>query len=87
MDMHDDIDLQWADIDGQGLVRVVPVDSFKTGFVFLAHVGLAAEQTEYFPEVTLTTSKLTIVIPPHSDGLDHRLAHAIDGVLSDAAQS
>ena len=87
MDIHDDLDLQWSDIEGQGLIRVLRTDSFRTGFVFLAHIGLAAEQTEYYPEVTLTSHKLTITIPPHDDGLDHRLAHAIDSVLVDAAQS
>jgi pterin-4a-carbinolamine dehydratase len=84
MSIHDDLELEWADIDGQGLVRVYPVSSFKSGFVLLAHVGLAAEQTDYYPEVTLTARKVIITIPPHDDGLDHRLAHMIDDAVADA---
>lgn len=85
MNTHDDLELQWADIEGQGLVRVFPTANFKSGFVLVAHIGLAAEQVEYYPEVLLTESKLTVTIPPNDDGLDHRLAHAIDTTLHDAA--
>lgn len=86
MNIHDDLTLEWADIDGQGLVRVFPVKGFKVGFVMVAHIGLAAEKVEYYPEVLLTNSKVTVTIPPNDDGLDHRLAHVIDATLSDAAQ-
>ena len=85
MNTHDDLELQWADTEGQGLVRVFPTANFKSGFVLVAHIGLAAEQVEYYPEVLLTESKLTVTIPPNDDGLDHRLAHAIDTTLHDAA--
>lgn len=83
---NDDLALEWSDIEGEGLVRVFPVPSFKSGFVLTAHIGLAAEQAEYYPEVQLTSRKVIVTIPPHNDGLDHRLAHAIDDVLADAAQ-
>lgn len=85
MNTHDDLELEWADIEGQGLVRVFPTANFKSGFVLVAHIGLAAEQVEYYPEVLLTESKLTVTIPPNDEGLDHRLAHAIDTTLHDAA--
>lgn len=85
MNTHDDLELEWADIEGQGLVRVFPTANFKSGFVLVAHIGLAAEQVEYYPEVLLTESKLTVTIPPNDEGLDHRLAHAIDATLHDAA--
>lgn len=87
MNTHDDLELQWADIEGQGLVRVFPTANFKSGFVLVAHIGLAAEQAGYYPEVLLTESKLTVTIPPNDDGLDHRLAHAIDTTLHDAANT
>lgn len=87
MDIHDDLGFEWADIEGQGLVRVFAVPNFRSGFVMVAHIGLAAEQTDYFPEVLLTEKKLTVTIPPNDDGLDHRLAHAIDAALSDAAHA
>lgn len=86
MNIHDDLALEWADIDGEGLVRVFPIADFKSGFVMLAHIGLAAEKIDYFPEILLTTSKLTVTIPPQDEGLDHRLAHAIEAALNDAAQ-
>lgn len=86
MNIHDDLELEWANIDGEGLVRVYPIADFKSGFVMLAHIGLAAEQAEYFPEIHLTNSKVTVTIAPNDDGLDHRLAHAIDAALNDAAQ-
>jgi pterin-4a-carbinolamine dehydratase len=85
MNIHDDLELEWADIDGQGLVRVYPLTDFKTGFVFTAHIGQAAERIDYFPEILLTNSKLTVTIPQDTDGRDHRLAHAIDAALHDAA--
>ena len=43
MNTHDDLELEWSDIEGQGLVRVFPVTNFKSGFVLVAHIGLAAE--------------------------------------------
>ena len=82
---HDDLALEWADIDGEGLVRVFTTADFKSGFVMVAHIGLAAEQVDYFPEVQLGPRKLTVTIPPNDDGLDHRLAHAIDVALTNAA--
>ena len=84
MNIHDDLDIEWADIDSEGLVRVFPVDSFRSGFVLVAHIGQAAEVVEYFPEVVLTERKVTVTIPSHDDGLDHRLAHAIDAAAEDA---
>lgn len=83
--MHDDLALEWADIDGEGLVRVFPTKDFRSGFVMVAHIGLAAEKVDYFPEVLLTEQKVTVTIRPQDDGLDHRLAHAIDTTLYDAA--
>lgn len=85
MNTHDDLNVEWADIEGQGLVRVFPTANFKSGFVLVAHVGMAAEQLEYYPEVLLTQNKLTVTIPSNDEGLDHRLAHAIDAALHDAA--
>ena len=87
MTNQDDLAVEWSDIEGEGLVRVFPVESFRAGFVLTAHIGLAAEQSDYYPEVQLSARKVIVTIPPHDDGLDHRLAHAIDDVLSNAAES
>lgn len=83
--LHDDLALEWADIDGEGLVRVFKIADFKSGFVMVAHIGLAAEETNYYPEITLSSDKLTVTVPPNDDGLDYRLAHAIDTALTNAA--
>ena len=87
MNTHDDLSVEWANIDGTGLTRVFPVANFKSGFALTARIGIAGERTGHYPEVLLTTDKLTVTIPPHPDGLDHQLAHAIDDSLSDVAQS
>lgn len=85
MNTHDDLELEWADIEGQGLVRVFQTNDFRGGFVLVAHIGMAAEAVEYYPEVLLTERKVTVTIPPSDDGFDHRLAHSIDTTLHDAA--
>lgn len=86
MNTHDDLSVEWANIDGTGLVRVFPVADFKSGFALTARIGMAGEQTGYYPEVLLTTDKLTVTIPSQDDGLHHKLAHAIDDSLNDATQ-
>lgn len=80
--MHNDLSVEWSDIAGEGLVRVFPVADFKSGFALTAQLGLAGERTGYYPEVVLTTSKVTVTIRPESDGLHHKLAHEIDQSLS-----
>jgi len=84
MNIHDDLSVEWADIDGEGLVRVFPMTDFKSGFVLTATVGKAAERLGHYPEVLLSSSKVTVTIPPDDDGRDHQLAHDIDAALSDA---
>ena len=87
MNTHDNLSVEWATIDGTGLVRVFPVADFKSGFALTARIGMAGEHTGYYPEVLLTTDKLTVTIPPQDEGLDHRLAHAIDDSLRNATRS
>ena len=84
MNTHDDLSVEWANIDGEGLIRVFPVADFKSGFALTARIGIAGERTGLYPEVLLSAQKVTVTIRPDSDGLDHRLAHAIDESLSDA---
>lgn len=81
MNVHDDLQLEWANIEGEGLVRVFPVRSFREGFVLITRIGQAAEKADYYPELVLTQAKVTVTIPPQAEGLDHRLAHAIDAEL------
>lgn len=81
MNVHDDLPLEWADIDGEGLIRVYPVDSFKSGFALLALVGGVAEQLQFYPEITLSATKLTVTVPEDFEGKDHQLVHAIESTL------
>lgn len=81
MNIHDDLPVEWADIDGQGLVRVYSTDSFKSGFALLALIGSVAEQLEYYPEVVLSSAKLTVTVPENDEGKDHQLVHAIESTL------
>lgn len=84
MNVHDDLQLEWANIDGEGLVRVYPTEGFHNAFALVAHIGQAAEQIEYYPEILLTATKVTVTIPEDKNGFDHHLAHAIDDALHNA---
>ncbi len=79
----DDLSVQWAELEGEGLERVVNTDSFRSGFVLVGEVGKTAEGLGYFPEVKLASDKVIITIPYDEDGLAHQLALAIDGILGD----
>lgn len=84
MDDINDLNVAWSEIDGEGLVRVIPADSFKTGFIVLATIGKEAEKLGYYPEILLTSEKITVTIPENDNGRDHELARTIDDVLDDA---
>lgn len=71
----------WSHIDGQGFVCVVPVDSFKTGFVLLAQIGPMADARQYYPELSLTRTKATITIDDEDQKLALELAKEIDTLL------
>lgn len=87
MNIHDDLPLEWADIDGQGLVRVYNIPGFKTGFGLVSLIGGVAEEIGFFPEVTLSDKKLTIVVPEDDEGRDHQLVHTIEATLRDETSS
>ncbi|HXH04895.1 MAG TPA: 4a-hydroxytetrahydrobiopterin dehydratase [Candidatus Nitrosotenuis sp.] len=72
---------QWSRIDGQGLVRVVPVDGFKTGFILMAGIGELAESKAYYPELNLTSDKVTITIDDSDESAAFELAEGIDKLL------
>ena len=84
MNTQDDLSVEWAELEGEGLERVVKTDSFKSGFVRTGEVGKTAEGLGYFPDVKLSSDKVIIAIPYDDDGLAHQLAQAIDGILGDA---
>lgn len=75
------LSFHWSFIDGQGFVCVVPIDSFKTGFILLAQIGPMAEGRDYYPELTLARSKVTITIDDSDADLAVDLAKEIDTLL------
>lgn len=83
MNIHDDLALEWADIPGEGLVRVFTTASFKDGIALTAQIGEAASGLGRFPEVLITPVKVTVTIPADIDGRDHQLAHVIDKLIDD----
>lgn len=86
--MTDRLDLlsyEWSLIDGQGLVRVVPISSYKAGFVLISHIGIIADSYAYYPQLTLSREKVTIVIDDENEDLAYKIAGEIDTLLEDAA--
>lgn len=81
-DKLDQLSVEWARIDGQGLVRVVPVDRYRTGFVVIAKIGPLAERYDYYPDMLLGADKVTITIDDANEDTAFALAAAIDKVLT-----
>lgn len=80
-----DLNVAWSSIDGEGLVRVVPTDSFRTGVVLVAKLAEIAEAQKHDPDVLLTNSKVIITLFSHdvSDVTDRDInfARAVDQLL------
>lgn len=81
MDKLETLSYEWSLIDGQGLVRIVPVDTYKTGFVLMTHVAMAAERLDYYPELTISREKVTITIELTDEALAYKLAAEIDELV------
>ena len=82
MDEINDLNVAWSSIEGEGLVRVIPTDSFKTGFIVVANIGKQAEELGLYPEVTLNSEKVIITIDDDNPKA-HDLARKIDELLDD----
>jgi len=72
---------EWSHTDGEGYVRIIPIDSYKTGFVAMAHIGPLAEQLQYYPEITLCGDKVIIKIDDADQQTALQLARQIDDVF------
>lgn len=85
MDDLKDLNVEWSNIDGEGLVRVVPTNSFRAGVELVAKLAEIAETAHHDPDVTLTNSKVVITLFSHdvSDVTerDIKFAKAIDELL------
>lgn len=86
-ELPEDLNVAWSDIDGEGLVRVVPVESFSTGALFVARLAELAAQQSHDPDVLLTNSKVVITLFSHDvqdvTERDFTFARAVDALLSE----
>lgn len=85
MDDLKDLNVEWSNIDGEGLVRVVPTDSFRTGVELVTRLAEIAAAQNHDPDITLTNSKVVITLFSHdvSDVTDRDVAfaRAVDTLL------
>lgn len=83
--LPEDLNVAWSNIDGEGLVRVVPVESFSTGALFVARLAELAEAQGHDPDVLLTNSKVVITLFSHDvedvTDRDIEFARAVDALI------
>ena len=79
------LNVAWSDIEGEGLVRVVPTDSFGTGAAFVAELARIAEAQNHDPDVLLTNDKVVITLYSHDENAvterDRAFAAAVDELI------
>lgn len=79
------LNIAWSDIEGEGLVRVVPTDSFGTGVALVAELAKIAEAQTHDPDVLLTNSKVVITLYSHDENAvtdrDRAFAKAVDQLI------
>lgn len=83
--LPEDLNVAWSNIDGEGLVRVVPTHSFRTGVGLVAKLAELADQQGHDPDVQLTNSKVVITLFSHDvqdvTERDIKFARAVDALL------
>ena len=83
--LPEDLNVAWSQIDGEGLVRVVPTDSFRAGTILVAKLAELAEAQGHDPDVLLTNSKVVITLFSHDvqdvTERDIAFARAVDLLL------
>jgi len=84
--LPEDLNVAWSNIEGEGLVRVVPTDSFGTGALLIAKLAELAETQGHDPDVLLTNSKVVITLYSHDvedvTDRDVEFARAVDALLA-----
>lgn len=75
------LDKEWSQIDGQGLVRVFPVDAYRTGFMVIATIGPLAEKHDYYPDILLSRDQVTVTIDDENEQTAYQLAAEIDAAF------
>jgi len=75
----------WPEIDGR-LYRDFTFADFAQAFAFMERVAVLAEELDHHPDWSNSWNKVTISLVSHDVGRiterDHRLASAIDRLLS-----
>ncbi len=81
-----DLNVAWSNIEGEGIVRVVPTESFRTGALLVAKLAELAEAQGHDPDVVLTNSKVIITLFSHDvqdvTERDITFARAVDALLA-----
>lgn len=79
------LNVAWSDIEGEGLVRVVPTDSFRSGVAFVVELANIAEAQNHDPDVMLTNNKVVITLYSHDAQAvterDRAFARAVDDLI------
>lgn len=76
------LNVAWSRIEGEGLVRVVPTDSFRSGVALVVMLADIADAQNHDPEVVLTHDEVIITLYSHDvqdvSDRDHAFARAVD---------
>jgi 4a-hydroxytetrahydrobiopterin dehydratase len=79
------LNVGWAHIPGEGLVRVIETQSFGRGLELVARIGQVAERLGCYPEVTLRAEEVDVTAFDADAGgvtqADIDLARALDAEL------
>ncbi len=86
MNKTTDLNVEWSDIEGEGLIRVVPTDSFATGVLLVSKLAEIAEAQNHDPDVLITNKKVVITLFSHDVSAvtdrDRAYAAAVDELLA-----
>lgn len=84
--LPEDLNVAWSDIEGEGIVRVVPTTSFREGALLVAKLAELAEAQGHDPDVILTNNKVVITLFSHDvedvTERDIAFARAVDTLLA-----
>jgi 4a-hydroxytetrahydrobiopterin dehydratase len=77
--------VDWSLVEGEGLVRVVPLDTFRQGMQLVVRITELADQHNHHPDVLLTSSKMVLTLISHDEQRvterDIAFARALDELL------
>lgn len=81
----EDLSMIWSQTDSEGLVAVIPTESFQVGAMLTVQLAKLADMQQHDPEVSIEPSKVTIRLISHDTGTvtdrDFTYAHVVDTML------